>query len=346
MRGNISIAVSLLTILLANSFYFFPRNFISELGLSFSPYIIFGAIVFLIINSINLVFFRKNTNKKLIFAFTILLLWITVFLYGKKIQNFYDTPESSKNWGEYKISSENKTWFTLMFSNIYYKNTNTQDILDQIQEKKPDVIAFVEFSLDHKAEIYDTLIKKYPYSNITQRSKTHAGNIVLSKYPLQDLNSQTTQGRRRYNYIAINYNTHNYYLYVVHTTAPITPNHFSNRNAQLKKFTQDILTQNKIQNKQENDNKKINTQQKKVIIVGDFNISPRSAYYQETLAQLPFKNITKQQPWLFTRKFNPFPLLKSHIDHIFLSDTIQYGDFQTFQLEWSDHKGILLADMY
>ncbi len=331
MWWNIIILLALPTFLLASFFYFFPKFWINELALSFSPYIIlFISIIF----AITVVFFRRTIKKKggisskdLFFAILILLLGTLIFFYGNRIKQFYLPTQQ-------KLTPSTNTGITLMFSNIFYKNTNTEDIIKHINKNTPDIIAFVEFSLHHKTKLYPTLVEHYPYTNITQRSKTHAGNIVFSKYPLEDLNHQTQQGSWRYNYIAIHHNGKKYYLYVVHTTAPISPEYFDNRNTQLIKFTQDILSQN--------DESSHNA---RTIIVGDFNITPWSAYYKKTLNTLPFNNITRYYPWLFTRYFSPIPIFQAHIDHVFLSKNLRYATLDTFQLQWSDHKGLLIKNI-
>lgn len=322
MRWKSSILLSILTLFVANFVYFFPSYLVSELILSFSPYILFFALFLLISNSI---FFwilnTKSYKKKMFHALMILFLWITVFLYWNLFQSFYKSNlERSKNTLGLKV----------MFSNIYYKNTHTEDIIQHIEREDPDVIAFVEFSLMHKEKIYDVITQTYPYTNITQWSKTHAGNIVFSKYPLQDLGQYIEQWAWRYNYVTITVHREPYYLYVVHTSAPINQRHFTNRNSQLKKFTQDV-----IRNSQNSD--------AHTIIVGDFNVSPWSYYYRSTLATLPLRNISAEYPWLFTWKFPFFPLLRSHIDHIFISDSLQYSQFIPFQLKGSDHKGIIIS---
>lgn len=328
MRWNISIVFSWISITVSALTYWFSQTFLSELIISFSPYIILWCLALLLIN----IFALRNAKKqkKTLHAFTVLLLGFTIFLYGNMITNFYQ--------GEIKpiqnTPHHQNTGINIMFSNIYYQNTHTDEILEKIQQEKPDIIAFVEFSIYHKEKLYNQITEIYPYTNINQRSANHAGNIIFSKYPITNLIEKTQQWSRRYNYISITYNGQEYYIYLVHTSAPITLWHFQNRNKQIKKLTEDIQT---------------HTHQRpsnaKVIIMGDFNITPRSYYYKKTLDKITLHNITKNKKILFTRKNSRFTFLHAHIDHIFLSNNISIKNLKSFQLLGSDHKGVFIQGL-
>lgn len=306
-------------LIIAVAAFSFPKNFISEIVLSASVYIMMTGLLAILIYII-LLLTTKEKATKTILAFFILLLWLTNFLYNWKIKDFSEINNENKG-GEYS------SWFTLLFSNILRTNKNTEAIEKKIQENNPDIIAFVEFSLYHKEKLYNILQEKYPYTNINKRSKTHAGNIIFSKFPIKDLSEQTNQWTWRYNYVKIKYQGNDYYLYIIHTSSPITPSTFRNRNQQLNLLAKEFQTQ-----------KQQRPQKSKVMMIWDFNITPRSYYYQEFSKKIELKNYLAKAPFEYTWSIQPFSFIWVLIDHFFISDTIKIEKIKTTQIQGSDHK--------
>ena len=74
----------------------------------------------------------------------------------------------------------------MLFANIHKDNTEYAAIEKTITDSNPDVIMFVEFSDHHYINLKDFLQTNYPYTNTTTWSKKFVGNIVFSKYPLNN----------------------------------------------------------------------------------------------------------------------------------------------------------------
>lgn len=171
----------------------------------------------------------------------------------------------------------------------------------------------------------------YPYSNSTTRSKTFVGSMVFSKQKIENRADDFPQGAWRYGYFAINIGQKDYYFYLVHTSSPDSYQHFVMRNQQLKTFEEDFYLHEKSR---EHNN---------VIVVGDFNVTPRSAYYDGLQAAFSgtLSNATKQFPLLFTWKLRQFPLLRAHIDHLRISSGVTLTNLQSVYVPGSDHRGYL-----
>ena len=99
-------------------------------------------------------------------------------------------------------------------------------------------------------------------------------------------------------------------------------------------------------------------------MIGDFNISPWSNYYKDFARSLSgeLQNSTRNFPFLFTWslsemlkvhhdfEFLPlwlrigagkFPLLRSHIDHLFISPNVKIQNLKSIQIPGSDHRGFV-----
>ena len=136
---------------------------------------------------------------------------------------------------------------------------------------------------------------------------------------------------RRYGYFSVSFGDKNYYFYLVHTSSPDSSAHFVMRNEQLKTFDQDFALHEQTR------------PDDKVIVVGDFNLTPWSAYYTDMTNVFSGKlvDVSKQFPILFTRSLFEFPLVKAHIDHLWLSSGVQLDGLQSIGMPGSDHKAYL-----
>jgi endonuclease/exonuclease/phosphatase (EEP) superfamily protein YafD len=123
-----------------------------------------------------------------------------------------------------------------------------------------------------------------------------------------------------------------YYFYLVHTSSPDSYQHFLMRNDQLTTFAKDFSLQAKSRTSD------------KVIVAGDFNLTPWSYYYRgmQTLFSWKLSNVTQQLPILFTWRLFDFPLLRAHIDHMRVSSGIIVDSFQSIPIVGSDHRGLLM----
>jgi endonuclease/exonuclease/phosphatase (EEP) superfamily protein YafD len=122
-----------------------------------------------------------------------------------------------------------------------------------------------------------------------------------------------------------------FYFYVVHTSAPVSNYNFQMRNEQLKKLKDDFLVQ--AEERAEN---------APVILVGDFNLSPWSAFYAQFERDMEgkLKNVFRNHLPNFTRSAWGQKVLKVHIDHVFVSSGVKVGDFVVNDLPGSDHRAV------
>lgn len=323
--------VSSFVIVLVSWFaHFFPRYYLSELALSFLPYwlvLLFCGLVF------SLFLVRKYLQAKRRqtdfpwwwgFAWLFSLCFGVLFLlYSSQFTHFYtNTP----------VSSQHQTGnFTVLFANIHKNNDRYQDMEALIRKHNPDMLMFVEFSDHHYQALKEFLDDYYPYSNSTIWSKRFVGSMVFSKQKIENRADDFPQWSWRYGYFSLTLDGQEHYFYLVHTSSPDSLPHFAMRNEQLKTLDQDFTLHEKTRS------------QDRVVVVGDFNVTPRSAYYKDMEEGFSGRlfNMTTQFSLLFTRTLWQFPFLQAHIDHLRVSSGVHVDALESLSLPGSDHKGYL-----
>jgi endonuclease/exonuclease/phosphatase (EEP) superfamily protein YafD len=304
--------------------YYFPNYYLSELGISFLPY-------FMVLNLLFFIFwiwrfnkFNSKNIKKLIIALFILLHGFVFFTFSREFNQFYVL----------NLKLDKDPELRLFYANIHKNNDNYEDIKASINKYNPDLIMFVEFGEDHYKNLKDFLQEKYPYINSTTWSKKFIWSMVFSKYELKNRADDFSQWSWRYAYFQLNLGNKDYYIYLVHSSSPDSYNHYLMRNQQLQILSDDFNL-HKDDHRDNNDN---------VLIVGDFNVSPRSIVYKnfENWLWTGFVNITRKKPVLFTWYLYPIPIFWSHIDHIWTNISVENLYMESFDLIWSDHRALLL----
>jgi len=146
--------------------------------------------------------------------------------------------------------------------------------------------------------------------------------MVFSKYPINNKADDFPQGAWRYGYFSILHQNQELYFYLVHTSSPDSYDHFLMRNEQLTTFVQDFQ-------KHESDRTHDN-----IVVVGDFNITPRSADYPILDAAFSGKlvNATRHIPFLFSRTLKEFPLFSAHIDHVWTTPSFTISSLKTVDI--------------
>lgn len=323
------IALILIIILIFLLPFFFPGYYITELMMSFLPYML-GIILFFVI--VSFVTLKKKLKPGYRFpaqryfrGISFLIFCILFFVWSKQFNRFYITEP---------FTQEQSTWaLTVLFANIHKDNTDYESIQSVITEKNPDMLMFVEFADHHYDNLKDFLQKNYPYSNTTTWSKSFVWSMVFSKYPINNKAEDFPQWARRYGYFALPYQGQQIYFYLVHTSSPDSYDHFLMRNEQLETFVQDF---EKHEFTRKHDN---------IVVVWDFNITPWSSYYPILDAAFSgqLTNVTARVPFLFTRKFKRFPLFQAHIDHLWTTASLDIPVFEVVSFPDSDHKWFLFT---
>ncbi|EKD24889.1 MAG: hypothetical protein ACD_80C00145G0023 [uncultured bacterium (gcode 4)] len=308
---------------------FFSGYYVTELIISFLPYIVIISWIFAVITFVH---FRKKMKPgypisahRYFRGISFLMFCFLFFWYSKQFNTFYVQ--------EPFIQTAQSGDLKVLFANIHKDNIQYEAIKKTISDADPDIILFVEFADHHYAQLKEFLQTRYPYINNTTRSKKFVGNVVFSKYPITNKADDFPQWMRRYGYFSVPYKNQDVYFYLVHTSSPDNYSHFIMRNEQLA-----VLVQNF---KNHEADKKHNN----IVMVWDFNVTPWSPYYDILASAFSGElvNVTKRIPFLFTRRFKELPLFFVHIDHLLTTPSLNVNRFQTFTMPWSDHKAFLFT---
>jgi endonuclease/exonuclease/phosphatase family metal-dependent hydrolase len=215
-----------------------------------------------------------------------------------------------------------------------YTNYDYESLKKQIDKDEYDIVVLVEFSDKHEKALKDRFQGRFPYVNRNSWSTKLAGDVVFSRYPITNLLAQYPQepGRWKYSYFSLQREEETFYFYVVHTSAPVSLSTFKMRNEQLKKLKDDFLVQ--ATDRQKN---------APVVVLGDFNLSPWSAFYAKFEEGLEGKlrNVFRDYRPYFTRSLRDQKLLNVHIDQVFTSPDGRIGGFKVEDLPGSDHHTII-----
>ncbi len=309
--------------------YIVPHAYMSELLLSFLPYGIgmsFLIIIFAIINSIVK---RKSLwicITRSIIAISYILSCIRYLsMYISTYYTYTDEPKTS-------LPSD----ISFLYSNIYYKNKSLSWLIQTIERERPDIILLVEYTKQHNEILAPLLRHDYPYVSRYIGGKWYDGDVIYSRYPLQKIQHDIYPGS--FSHISINNWWKEVDFALIHTSAPVSEHFFTMRNEQLNNLS--MLMSEHYKNINPNKN---------IILLGDFNITPRSYYYQEFSTQMDViwlynmsNNIIYTQynnliP--YTRCHEQAQYLCSHIDHI-RSNNANIS-LEKINIPWSDHDGFV-----
>lgn len=159
----------------------FPHFYLSELIISFLPYMV-----------VLHMFLSGYWLSKIILGmwnwkrFSLIIIHLVGFFYFiVPLSTFYEQADL--------VGSLSDTGMTVLYANISKQNRNYTGLIEMIQDKDPDVVMFVEFADHHDEHIKSFLSENYPYINRTSRSKKFVGSMVFSKYPVDDLADEFVQ---------------------------------------------------------------------------------------------------------------------------------------------------------
>lgn len=314
--------------------YFFRLNFVAELAISFLPYIFVGlfflGVVLLVVGLFLLI--RKRQNKNLISPLFLITLssFFLSFLYGSDFFSFY-----SLKYQEHLVEDSLKVYY----ANILYTNDHYDALKEAVEDANPDIVMLVEFSDEHAEALKEYFKRSFPYVSRNSWSTKLAGDIVFSKYPILDFMvwNPYDLGKWRYSYLRLDTReifNKEIYLYLVHTSAPVSLYNFDMRNEQLAKVSRGFL-----------DDQAGRSLDDPVLMIGDFNLSPWSAFYQrlESAFSGYLVNALQGRQPTYTRSLWDQNWAVSHIDHLFVSPNVEVGELEVADLLGSDHNPFIFT---
>lgn len=245
---------------------------------------------------------------------------------------------------------EGDTSLKVMIANVLTSNKNFEQIEAQIVAESPDVFAIVE--LGHELDQRLSQLDGYPFRFSEPMSPGNFGIGIYSKHPLSnselisfnldDIRSivttvQTKQG--------------DYRLIATHPLPPIRKFGNDARDGHLEMLA-DLIQENRqtlssAVSRQGEVNRSLSTRvttaQPRVIVVGDFNLTPWSpVFYKFTKAtelRRSGKGFGVQPTWYA----GPTIAMGLKLDHCFISDNLHCAEYRIGEANGSDHRSVTVV---
>ncbi len=206
--------------------------------------------------------------------------------------------------------------------NVLQPNNSYLQAIDQALASDADVISVQEVGPQWAAALQEGLLPAYPYSHIEPRTNCY-GIALFSRTPFSDVRTLTIHGAP-FIEARLNVEGRPVRLLAVHTSSPISYDHFRRRNEQLAALAEHLAGGDTA-----------------TIVVGDLNTVPWDRAFQRFCARSGLRSTTPatQRTW---PSVGPLALIP--LDHVLLSPGLSHTSLRTVDIPGSDHRG-LVADL-
>lgn len=313
-------------------FRYFPNFWLSELWLSFLPqFTLIGGILGIIFFSLLIKeFFIDHKAKIANFShkfvlpikvntlILVILTFVPYFFSASKVFSFF---YSNSRIVDFEVTQANpqENIIKIVFANIYENNWDLNDLNQNLKKLNPDIVAFAEFRNPQLKELdfLNDLDFSFP-TKFDLKNQENKPNIVLfSKFSIKQAKYfKLKENLSLVAEIDCCREAENLQLEVVHLSSPKTPALMHRRNRDLEFLNEKYSNQLQGQNR---------------ILVGDFNVSPFSAYKPD-FAEM--KEVFYRKGLYYTWSSQGF---KSVIDYLYLSKNIKVNETGIIELQGSDH---------
>jgi endonuclease/exonuclease/phosphatase (EEP) superfamily protein YafD len=215
------------------------------------------------------------------------------------------------------VTGDNVTKIRVLELNLFNRNKRYSEAIALIKEENPDVAVFLEVSQEWANQLI-VLELSYPYVFHSQDNRRF-GKSIYSKVPLENSRSVSLGKSRKtlVSQLKIDGNVVN--LILVHPRIPTKRSSFQMRNEELRKLADYVSELDSP-----------------VVLVGDFNTTMWSPYYEELVEKTNLRNARQgfgiQPSWPAH-----LPFLYIPIDHCLVSPDIQVLKSRTGRNVGSDH---------
>lgn len=206
--------------------------------------------------------------------------------------------------------------------NVLQPNGAFDQAIAQALGSDADVISIQEVGPRWAKALTDGLRARYPYAHIETRSDCY-GIALFSRVPFTTVRTLTIHGAP-FIEARLNVEGRPVRLLAVHTSSPISYDHFRRRNEQLAALAEHLTGDDTA-----------------TIVVGDLNTVPWDQAYQRFCARSGLRSTTPatQRTW---PSVGPLALIP--LDHVLLSHGLSHTALRTVDIPGSDHRGVL-ADL-
>jgi len=236
-------------------------------------------------------------------------------------------------WPPHVVTGGSPGNFRILIANVNTQNQNFEAVLTFAQQANPDLALFMEVD-ERWVEQLNRLMTTLPHFS-GQANPYNSGIVLYSRQPLANVERVNFSADSTPSLITtLTVNDQTVTLVGTHPLPPVKPTFFHSRNRQL-----DLLGQY------------LQTVERPKIVIGDFNITMWSPYYQRFIRQTGLKNVRDGfgilPSWPTSATYGPVPgwmagLLAIPIDHGLLSPELTVTDVQVGPNVGSDHRPVVI----
>lgn len=253
---------------------------------------------------------------------TLFILLFTLVVNGLELANWY-LPNQ-------RMTLDKTHILRVMTFNIHIENSEVARLVNSIISANPDLVLTVEIDQTMKKNIETRVKDRFPYSF----QSPGGGLAVFSKLPLEDSSGQKFPGSNATNLVThIRYQNQQIQIIGTHPQVPVKLDRFTSRNQQLSALVNHLQYEDRP-----------------TILMGDFNLTPWSPYYQQFINKASLHN-TRSSFGILPTWIRPsttvnlprllLPFLNIPIDHIFVSKMFKFANTYTGDNGNSDHAPII-----
>lgn len=288
-------------------FLVFPEHFLRDLLINFLPYIVLLHIPLLLI----LYAITHHTEAAFERRARLIIAGIAMSMVVQSMNVF--TPSFSLE--ATRATFETQVPFKVLFSNVMKLNSDPSRLLDLIKKENPDIIGIAELTPIF-ADAFTKIKEQYPFQTVSPA--THGFGIGLfSKIELLEPSIEKLATDIPFIKSQIIWDNRSVNIFVVHLLPPVIPEWFERRNASLEELATFM------------------TPGSSTVVMGDFNLTPWSTFYQRFTQKTGLKNARNlrngfHMSWYGWGFYLP-------IDQIFYSSDIAINRFEIGPDIGSDH---------
>jgi endonuclease/exonuclease/phosphatase (EEP) superfamily protein YafD len=228
------------------------------------------------------------------------------------------------------VSETAEKSLTVMVTNVLTHNHRHDDVIADIVDKEPDVVAILELSSPLAAELEKRINVDYPYHIARPMDAGNFGIGVYSRHPFEHAELFALNTEIESIVATFSIDGTRYRFFATHPLPPMGKRNFELRNAHLDQ----LATRVRDANAQE---------VLPTIVVGDLNVTPWSPHFSRFVKRAGLDRASGR--FTFTPTWYRYPMFPFGLvlDHVLASDSLHAIEHTVGPESGSDHRSVTVS---
>lgn len=220
---------------------------------------------------------------------------------------------------------------TVITYNVNYRLWDTEQVTETVRSFPADLFGLVEPFREQAAALRERVHDLYPH----YYRATGGGLSLFSRYPIVEATTEDLGTPHHSLFAIVEVKDQPIRVILTHPLAPVSRKNFTDRNQLLEALALYCADQ------------RLTT-----LLMGDFNVTPWSIYFQDLVRDSRLRNASLghglNPTWFYNDSGRPLSgsehlkqLLKIPIDHILVSQTVSVDQIRTVSAGISDHRPLV-----